>query len=95
MIEEFHKKSNFDISLERLKEVCRYPWKYLKNNIESGELTAVRFKYIGIFQVYLGRARYMLKKLEKDYNLGKIEKYNYVRIKNMLTKYLNSNEKKD
>jgi hypothetical protein len=88
--EEKHKYP--DVSFEQFKEICFGPWRFLKHEMESGRLPEVRLKYFGTFQVYKGRAKNMLINLEKRYVEGKVKEREYLRLKEMITKYLNNIE---
>ena len=91
LIEEFYTKnlSKFPhLTLEEFKEVCFGPWRFLKDEIESGELPEVRFKYFGTFQVYKGRAENMLYNLKQRFKFHKIDPKQYFSLKEMLEKYL-------
>lgn len=92
LITEFHKKmaSQFpDIDFEQAKDICSGPWKFLKEQMENGELEEVRFKYFGTFQVYPNRAKHLLVKLKERFRFNKIDKADYFRIKTMLEKFIN------
>lgn len=92
LINEFYKTiGNSDITLEQAKDICYGPWRFLKEEMESGELSEVRFKYFGTFQVYPGRAKNMLVKLKERVN--SISTQEYLRIENILNNFLNKNEK--
>ena len=76
------------LTLEECKEICNAPWRFLKQEVESGELPEVRFKYFGTFQVYQGRAEMMLYNLKQRFKFHKIDPKQYFRLKEMLDKYL-------
>lgn len=92
LLEEFYKSfDNKDTKYEDFKNICQGPWKYLKQQMENGELCEVRFKYFGTFQVYIGRAKNLLIRLKNTSD--NFVKEEYDRIENMLTKFINKNEK--
>lgn len=92
LINEFYKTiGNSDITLEQAKDICYGPWRFLKEEMENGKLSEVRFKYFGTFQVYPGRAKNMLVKLKERVN--SISTQEYLRIENILNNFLNKNEK--
>lgn len=96
LIKEFFKKMQDkypNISIEQAKDICYGPWRFLKSEMESGELSEVRFKYFGTFQVYKGRAKNLLIKLEKQFEENKISEKEYLRIKPMLENFLSNEEK--
>ena len=48
LIEEFYEKVKDEfpsITIEDTKDICFTPWRFLKQQMESGELPEVRFKY--------------------------------------------------
>lgn len=95
LIAEFHKKKKEEypnINLDQAKEICYGPWRFLKAEMENGELQEVRFKYFGTFQVYPGRAKNMLIKLKERFRFNKIARVEYYRIKDMLDKFMKKNE---
>ena len=95
LIAEFHKKMTEefpDISLEQAKQICHGPWKFLKEEMESGELNEIRFKYFGTFQVYPNRAKNMLDKWKERFRYNKIDKTQYFKIKAMLEKFINKKD---
>jgi len=95
LITEFHKEKLDvypDINLDQAKEICNAPWLFLKEEMESGELPEVRFKYFGTFQVYKGRAKNMLDNLKERFRFNKVDKKEYFRIKNILDNFLNKKE---
>ena len=95
LVIEFHKKmveQYPDITLEQAKEICIGPWKFLKQEMENGELNEIRFKYFGTFQVYHGRAINMLINLKERFRFNKIKREDFYRIKEMLEKFIKKNE---
>lgn len=85
------------LTLEECKEICFAPWRFLKQEIESGELPEVRFKYFGTFQVYPGRAENMLYNLKERFRYHKIDPKQYFKLKEMLDKFIKrvKNEKRE
>lgn len=95
LMTEFHERmsSKFpDISLKQGKEICNGPWRFLAEEMKSGELEEVRLKYFGTFQVYIGRAKHMFTGLKERFRFNKINKNDYFRIKDMLEKFIKKNE---
>ena len=96
LLKEFFKKMQDkypDITIEQAKDICHGPWRFLKREMESGELSEVRFKYFGTFQVYKGRAKNLLLKLDKQYEDKIISEKEYLRIKTKKKKFLSNEEK--
>lgn len=97
LLEEFYQEIEEDfpnVSFEQVKEICFGPWRFLKDEMESGNLASVRLKYFGTFQVYPGRAKNMLYNLDKRYNANLIDEKQYLHYKGMIQDYLNKIEKK-
>ena len=95
LVIEFHTKmlSRFPgITQEQAKDICYGPWKFLKEEMENGELSEVRFKYFGTFQVYPGRAINLLNNLKERFRCNKVSKDEFFRIKNMLEKFINESK---
>ncbi len=91
LIEEFYQRNKDkypNVSLEQFRDVCFGPWRFLKQEMESGDLPEIRLKYFGTFQVYQGRARNMLHNLKQRFQFKKIDSKQYFKLKEMLEKYL-------
>ena len=95
LVIEFHNKmlSRFPgISVDQAKDICYGPWRFLKQEMENGELSEVRFKYFGTFQVYPGRAVNLLNNLKERFRFNKVGKEEFFRIKTMLEKFINESK---
>ena len=94
VIEFYNKKSSEfpGITQEQAKDICYGPWKFLKQEMENGELSEVRFKYFGTFQVYPGRAVNLLNNLKERFRFNKVGKEEFFRIKTMLEKFINESK---
>lgn len=77
-------------TFEQVKEIITCPWKYLKEEMSGDDLTEIRFKYFGKFQVYLGRAKIMLNHIVNHKESYKEQ--DYTRLTNSLNKFINKNE---
>ena len=96
LIEEFTEESMKkypDVKREQYWDICFGPWRFLADEMKSGRLSTVRFKYFGTFQVYIGRAKYMLHDLKRRAQFNKINITQYYRLKDMLENFLNREEK--
>ena len=95
VIEFYNKKSSEfpGITQEQAKDICYGPWKFLKQEMENGELSEVRFKYFGTFQVYHGRAVNLLNNLKERFRFNKVSKEEFFRLKAMLEKFINNERK--
>ncbi len=93
LIQEFFEKERSKypgLTKGQMKSICFAPWIFLKEEIKSGELNEVRFKYFGVFRVYPGRAKAQLAKLDRLLSEGSMTKKRYEKLKIILTKYLSS-----
>lgn len=96
LIKEFIKVKGYDedFSSEQIKKIVFGPWRFLKHQMESGELESVRIKYFGLFKVYPTRAKGFLAELELRLKEGTINIKDYNRIKPMLEKFINKHKNK-
>lgn len=94
LMSEFHErvKDEFDLDYEQTKDICFGPWRFLKEQVESGKLTTVRLKYFGKFTVYPGRARNMLIDIKAKSEAGRTTHAYYLKYKTMIETYLNKLE---
>jgi hypothetical protein len=95
LVNEFYNKMFPEfpgIIQEQAKDICYGPWKFLKQEMESGELSEVRFKYFGTFQVYPGRAVNLLNNLKERFRFNKVGKEEFFRIKTMLEKFIDESK---
>lgn len=91
LLSEFYDeiKSDYpDITEEQVIEICSFPWKFLKAQMRTGELETVRFKYLGTFQVYVGRAKIELESLKERFKEHKIQPKRFFMLKDMLENFL-------
>lgn len=91
LIHEFYSEVSEDypdLNLEDMKEGIFGPWRFLRSEMEDGELHTVRFKYFGTFQVYEGRAKHMLLNLKERKRYNKIDKKKYDQLTTMIKAYL-------
>ena len=98
LLEKFYQEVSSkypDVDFEQIKEVCFGPWRFLKDEMESGNLTTVRLKYFGTFQVYEGRARNMLYNLKVKFENNKIDEVYYMKYKTMIENYLKRLDEKN
>lgn len=92
LLEEFYNENKErypELSPEQFKDICYGPWRFLKREMESGELPTIRFKYFGVFQVYKGTAKAMLPTIDHRVKIGSISKEKHKQLKTMIIKYLN------
>lgn len=82
-------KDNYpNITFKQFKEICYAPWKYVRQEMASGDLPEIRLKYIGVFRVHIGRAKFMRDHNVKKYNEGSIPEDKYKGYQSMLNKFL-------
>lgn len=77
-----------DLSFDQLKDILFGPWRYLREQIESGFFPEVRFEYFGVFKVYPGRAKHLLTNLEERKNKGLITQEFYDKYRKLLINYI-------
>jgi hypothetical protein len=61
-----------ELSYEEVKEICHSPFVFLKDMMQREDLPEVRMKYLGVFRVYLNRAKYILDQLEQRKTSGSV-----------------------
>lgn len=97
LIEEFFLKERSkypNLTLEDFREICTSPWRMLRKEMEAGNLTSVRLKYFGIFQVLPGRAKHLLNRNKKNLEKGIINQQQHDKFEKMLKKHLKKYENK-
>lgn len=95
LMEEFHeelKETYPDIHFDQLKDVLFGPWRYLREQMETGFFPDVRFEYFGVFKVYPGRAKHLLNNLEERLDKGLITPEFYAKYHKLLTDFIKSRE---
>jgi hypothetical protein len=75
-----------DLTYKQVNEIVRAPWKFLKRLMRNGDFEPVRFKYLGLFQVRLKRAQFMLMKKREKFEEGKLAPELYFPAKKNLEK---------
>ena len=96
LVTEFYNKNPElfkDISEKQAKEVCYAPWRYLKQEMETGNLAEVRFKYFGNFVVFPGRVKHLLSDLEKRFLNKQLAEKVYNKYAPRLKKFLENESK--
>jgi len=81
-----------DLTLAQCKEAVLAPWAFMKGEMESGGLSAVRFRYLGVFRVYEGRARHMLAELGPRLDKGLVPRAKHDRARAALEWFLENGE---
>lgn len=93
LINEFFEKYREEfpkVSYEQFKNIVFGPWRFLKTEMENGNLETVKFKYFGTFIVYKKKAEGELEKLNKRFKEGNIVETQYLKVKNIIEKFLNN-----
>lgn len=93
LLEEYYQqvKSKYPgLTKEQLKDICSGPWESFKEEMKSGNLKEVRFKYFGVFKVYEGRAKNLLSAIEAKFKKGLVTEKRYNRIKTMIHNFLSN-----
>lgn len=91
LMSEFYKEIKEDypeISFDQLKDILFGPWRFLREQIESGFFPEVRFEYFGVFKVYPGRAKHLLNNLKERREKDLITQEFYEVYEELLTKYI-------
>ena len=89
-IEEYFNEISQDypgLTLAQCSDICRYPFKFVKFVMASGELKNIRLQYLGVFTVSKSRVNYNKKTLEENYNKGLISKDKYEKKLKILNNY--------
>ena len=95
LMEEFYNRnlSQFPgLTLEQFTAICHTQFQFLRQCIEQDEITEVRLKYLGSFQVFPGRAKNYLYNLKDRLKFHKIEPQQYKRLSTMIENYLKTFE---
>lgn len=95
--EEFYHKIKHkypDLTFEQVRSVCNAPFVYTRKQMESGNLPAVRIKYLGTFYVKPFRAKAVLEKLKKAFQELKLDSKVYFEKKHIIEKFLENEENK-
>lgn len=88
-----HKEEYPNLSYAQMKDAVFAPWEYFRNLMRDGNLVSMRFKYLGVFTVYVGQAKYELVKLKDRFNKGTMLDKEYFRIKGALERFIQNEEK--
>lgn len=87
-IEQCYERSSYKekITLEQYSEICRAPFKYVRNSIQRGDMESIMLQYLGTFKPSAAKQKYQLKALEESYKKGHITQSYYEKRKIILTK---------
>ena len=77
-----------DFDFQEFKKICYTPFDFVKEQMSNDDLPVIRLKYFGTFLVYPKRASGMLKILEERYKFNKVSRDEFLRIKEMIKKFL-------
>lgn len=87
LLKLFKREYNIEMPEEELEQLIKIHFQYIREEIESGDLSHIRMKYFGSFKPMFGK----LKHLEKNINWGKFtpkekERYDklFVRLNELL-----------
>lgn len=98
LMKEFYEKNQHrypDMTFEEMREICYTQFSYVKQEMESGELPTIRLKYLGIFIVFEGTAKGMLRKMKVRFDNLDIDTKFYFTKKAMLDKFLLKKEQEN
>lgn len=82
------KEEYSDVSFEQMIDIVEFNYKLLADGMKRGELPKVRHKYLGVFQVYVRRASYLLKSNKKKYDKNEINHDEYFKYKKILEDFI-------
>jgi len=91
MIDEYYHsiKNKFpSLTREECAKCCMAPFEYAKQEMESGELPTIRFKYLGTLVPYPKRVIGLYEELKKQFAELKIDSKTYFSKKAMYEKYI-------
>ncbi len=82
-----------DISYDQVRDIVAGPWRHLHKVMTDGELEEVRIKYFGNFTIYPKKVEAEAAKLELRFKSGTVSEKDYIRIKEMIKKYQDEQNK--
>lgn len=85
---ELNKDKYPDMTFEQMRDICYTQFRYVKEEMASGELNNIRLKYLGIFVVFEGTAKGILKKYKARFDDLTLDAKTYFAKKTMIDKYL-------
>lgn len=91
LMKEFYEKNQHkypNMTFEEMREICYTQYFYVKQEIESGRLRTIRLKYLGIFVVFEGTAKGVLRKMKTSFDNLQMDAEFYFRKKKMLDEFL-------
>lgn len=100
LVEEFYqsiKEEYPHLTKEQCNDACSYPFKQVREAMESGDFPTVRLQFFGTFVVYTKRVVNLLANYEVMFKEQRIAPVKFFKKKEQLTKFLikRENEKKD
>ena len=96
MIDEYYNsiKDKFPgLTREECAKCCMTPFEYAKQEMESGDLPTIRFKYFGTLVVYHKRAIGLFEELKKQFHELKVDSKVYFSKKVMFEKFIEKQNK--
>ncbi len=92
-IEEYYKEVSQQypgLTLAQFNDICKYPFKFVKEVMSSGDLKDIRLKYFGVFEVSSSKVKFVKKNIKKSFAKGNISKERYEKKLKILESYENS-----
>lgn len=77
---------------KQLIDVCKSPFRLIKSEMKNKTLRDIRVKYLGVFCVFPGRAKGILRQTKKLFEQGKLTKEFYEDVLLITNKYLKNHE---
>lgn len=87
---EFYKENidkNLELDFKDFDNVCRGPFRYIKDRMTEGDLEPYRLQYLGTFLIPESRIKYSNSTLDKKLKDGLISQRRYDERKKILSRY--------
>ena len=91
LIEEYYNGLQPDMTYKEFETICKTPFKHMKDNLSSGNLYEIRFRYLGKFTPSPSSVVWMLGYTKDRYDKELIGQSEYNRTITTLTKYVSKN----
>ena len=78
-----------DLTEQEIKDIVLTPFKMVKEDMENGEMSTCRLKYLGTFLVWPRHAKACLDRLTKRWKELKVDNKEYFELKKKIEDYVN------
>lgn len=93
-LDEFIKEyKNDKFSDKEIEIIIKNVFNFVKKEMSDGEFNEIRLKYFGVFKVFPGRLKALIKKKKWQYEKGYKEKEEFLTLENHLLKKIEELEK--